>query len=108
MRATRKGPLPRPDLVGLPTAAMARAHLEVDLGPNGDAAGAVGDLGAVEEQLSTLVGADRPPALVLVEGGDRAVHAPCSVDDLRDRELDDVAGAVVLQGRNERVDLRFG
>src|SRR5438477_7400954 len=78
-----------------------------------DPARSAGDRGAVEEQLPAVVGAQRARAAPLVEGDDgpaplsqvRRVHGRRSVHDLGERELDDVARAVVLEGGDQRVDL---
>lgn len=60
----------------LPAAVVAGDDVERHVDADRDRAGAVGDLGAVEEQLAAVLGPDRAVALVLVEVGDDAGRHP--------------------------------
>ena len=54
--------------------------------------------------VATVGGGDRAEPGVVVERRDRARRARPSVDDLGERQLDDVGGAGILEGGDQRVD----
>ena len=61
-----------------PLAVVAGDDLELDIHPNWDRSGAVGDLRSVEEEIAPVVGAQRAVTLGFVELGDGACHRPVS------------------------------